>query len=359
MPLVVLVVLAAAMTASIANAESSVASQFETVRTVAKPVERAAPTYPLGELRANRQGWVDLSYVVTTTGEVVDPIVVDSSGSIAFERSAMRAVEKFVYQPATVNGEPVQQCETKVRISFALDDPTGAVSRSFYNRYRRIEKALDKDDLEKAQRLIDEGFEAKHITMAENAWLWTASARLYGRQGDKDKQLVAIRRATTRRDWVDDKLYPNLLTVRTSLLLEKGLYAEAIVSFSALEKTGVSNEHTAMLERSISRIEDTINTDRIISVPAELEAEEDCADCQAKWRYKPLRREFRIANVEGKLDTIEFRCPWQRFVDGIEDSGVQIWEMPESWGSCTIFVFGEPGTTFDLYEVPSGYMSAN
>lgn len=340
------------------QAETSDTPDFDTYRTSAKPVERPAPFYPGIELRRQRQGWVDLSYVVTTEGTVIDPIVIDSSGSTAFERQAMRAVEKFVYEPATINGEPVQQCETRVRITFALDDPVDGVSRRFYGRYRKIEKALDANDLEKAEQLIDETFDSSKLTMAENAWLWTASARLYGRKGDKDGQLMAVKRATTRREWVNENLYPNLLTLKTSLLLEKALYAEAIASYAALEETGISNDHTAALERSIRIIEDAVNTDQILSVSAGIEANDECIDCPTSWRYKPLRRQFRIANVDGNLNTIEFRCPWQRFVDGIEDTDEQTWEMPQEWGSCSIFVFGEPGSTFEFHEVPS-YMSAN
>jgi len=47
----------------------------------AKPIKRIAPHYPRSELTQGRQGWVQLSYVVTTAGEIVDPVVENSSGT--------------------------------------------------------------------------------------------------------------------------------------------------------------------------------------------------------------------------------------------------------------------------------------
>ncbi len=61
--------------------------------TFARAVERVAPTYPRLELNSGNQGWVRLSFVVTENGEVVDPIVTDSSGGHRFEREALRSIK--------------------------------------------------------------------------------------------------------------------------------------------------------------------------------------------------------------------------------------------------------------------------
>ena len=100
----------------------------------AKPVKRTPPSYPRAELVRNQQGWVQLSYVVTPEGEVIDPVVEDSSGSRLFERAALRTVRQWSYEPATWDEQPVQQCQTKVMITFALEDVGKKVSRKFANR---------------------------------------------------------------------------------------------------------------------------------------------------------------------------------------------------------------------------------
>ena len=326
-------------------------AEFDTVRKSAFPLERPAPAYPINELRRGQQGWVELSYVVTADGQVVDPIVMDSSGSRAFERTARRAVENFVYEPATVNGQAVQQCQTKVRISFALEGhQPGTVSRKFRSRYKRVVKAIDNGDVDTATTLLEKEFDADKLTMSEISWLWTLRTRLAAINGDKDAQLIAVRRATASPNWIDERLYPNLLTVRTTLEIENGLYADALTSFSKLRDTGVDNANTAALTRAIEKIEDFAHNDQVFAVPAEIDAKPDCEDCRPNWQYEPLRRTFRLVNVDGDLHNLELRCQWRRVIDKITSG--ETWSMPADWGPCTVVIFGTPGSRFELQEIP-------
>jgi protein TonB len=67
------------------------------------------------------EGYVDMSFTVTTTGTVRDPIVLFSTSSL-FERAATRAVMKFKYKPRVVDGIPVDVVGVKTRISFQIED---------------------------------------------------------------------------------------------------------------------------------------------------------------------------------------------------------------------------------------------
>lgn len=85
------------------------------------PIVRVAPVYPARALSRGLEGFVDLSFTVTTTGTVKDPIVIQSTSSL-FERAAVRAVLKFKYKPRVVDGVPVDVPGVKTRISFQLED---------------------------------------------------------------------------------------------------------------------------------------------------------------------------------------------------------------------------------------------
>ena len=85
------------------------------------PIVRVAPVYPARALSRGLEGFVDLSFTVTTTGTVKDPIVLQSTSSL-FERAAIRAVLKFKYKPRVVDGVPVEVPGVKTRISFQLED---------------------------------------------------------------------------------------------------------------------------------------------------------------------------------------------------------------------------------------------
>lgn len=100
----------------------------------AEPLSQPAPRYPRIEIVRDRQGWVQLSYVVTADGNVIDPVVESSSGSELFEKAAMRSVNRCTYKPATWDGVPVQQCHTQVMITFALEGMGTDVTRKSIRR---------------------------------------------------------------------------------------------------------------------------------------------------------------------------------------------------------------------------------
>jgi len=85
------------------------------------PIVRVAPVYPSRALSRGLEGFVDMSFTVTTTGTVKDPIVLQSTSSL-FERAATRAVLKFKYKPRVVDGIPVEVPGVKTRITFELED---------------------------------------------------------------------------------------------------------------------------------------------------------------------------------------------------------------------------------------------
>jgi protein TonB len=85
------------------------------------PIVRVAPVYPARALSRGIEGYVDMSFTVTTTGTVKDPIVVFSTSSL-FERAAIRAVLKFKYKPRVVDGQPVEVPGVKTRITFKIEE---------------------------------------------------------------------------------------------------------------------------------------------------------------------------------------------------------------------------------------------
>ena len=85
------------------------------------PIVRVAPVYPARALSRGIEGYVDMSFTVTTAGTVKDPFVLFSTISL-FERAATRAVLKFKYKPRVVDGVPVDVAGVKTRISFQIEE---------------------------------------------------------------------------------------------------------------------------------------------------------------------------------------------------------------------------------------------
>lgn len=330
-------------------ATSATADDSTSKQVYAKPVDRSAPRYPSSELRKRQQGWVELNYVVTKEGEVVEPVVEASSGSRAFERAALNTVTNWRYEPAMLNGEPIQQCKTAVRISFALEGAQSEVSRNFYRKYRKIDKTLTKGDVESASAELEKAFELKGLTLGELSWLWALQARLAGLEEDREEQLVAVRRAlAVSKDWIPSELRSGLLTTQVVLELQRNNFAAALDAYSDLQ--AIDDANTADLDPIIQNIRKHIDGDELLVSAAVIGGDGSCESCSSQWRYQPMRRAIEIADVDGTLGNLELRCEWQRFVDKARENVA--WRIPASWGECSVVVFGETGSTFKLVELP-------
>lgn len=82
-------------------------------------VKNTAPRYPTAAMRANQEGWVELSFTITSGGDVSDVKVVDAQPRHVFDRAAIDAVSRWKYQPATQEGTPVASTKRQ-RIEFKL-----------------------------------------------------------------------------------------------------------------------------------------------------------------------------------------------------------------------------------------------
>ena len=85
------------------------------------PIVRVAPVYPARALSRGVEGYVDMSFTVTTAGTVKDPVVLFSTSSL-FDRAATQAVLKFKYKPRVVDGQPVEVPNVKTRITFLIEE---------------------------------------------------------------------------------------------------------------------------------------------------------------------------------------------------------------------------------------------
>jgi len=102
-----------------ATQTAAAASPADAATHAAVLVKNTAPRYPTAAMRSNQEGWVELSFTITTGGDVSDVKVVDAQPRHVFDRAAMDAVSRWKYQPATQDGTPVASTKRQ-RIEFKL-----------------------------------------------------------------------------------------------------------------------------------------------------------------------------------------------------------------------------------------------
>jgi len=83
-------------------------------------IRRVPAEYPDAAARKGIEGAVDLSFVVSPSGEVQDVTVLHAEPSAVFNHAAVTAVRRWKYQPRMVNGVAVEG-RVQLRMTFKLD----------------------------------------------------------------------------------------------------------------------------------------------------------------------------------------------------------------------------------------------
>ncbi len=85
-------------------------------------VMRVQPAYPSDAIVRQLEGFVTVEYDVAANGRTMNHRIVESSHRV-FEKNAIKAAERFRYQPRTVDGEPIETSGIRSRFRFELDTP--------------------------------------------------------------------------------------------------------------------------------------------------------------------------------------------------------------------------------------------
>ena len=92
----------------------------ETIEIEVSRSYQAPATYPRKALRLEREGYVIIEFDVDQDGSVIDPYVLEGEPAGLFNRAAMKSIRKWIYEPSTYDGVPVQVNDVQVKINFNL-----------------------------------------------------------------------------------------------------------------------------------------------------------------------------------------------------------------------------------------------
>ena len=92
----------------------------ETIEVAVERIYSPGADYPRSALRKGTEGFVVVEFDVSPDGEVVDPYIVETDQPGSFERSVMRTIRRWAYEPYVHNGVPVTVNDVKARFTFKL-----------------------------------------------------------------------------------------------------------------------------------------------------------------------------------------------------------------------------------------------
>ena len=86
----------------------------------ALPLARIEPTYPNRAASRGIEGFVIVEFDVSETGQVINAFLLGAEPPAVFNRAALRAIERWKYNPRIVNGKAVKMTGLRTRFSFSL-----------------------------------------------------------------------------------------------------------------------------------------------------------------------------------------------------------------------------------------------
>lgn len=85
------------------------------------PLVRIEPDYPPRAAERGVEGWVVLQFTITPAGTVKDAKVVDAEPKGIFDAAAVKAVERWKYNPKVEGGVAVERRGVQVMLTFKLE----------------------------------------------------------------------------------------------------------------------------------------------------------------------------------------------------------------------------------------------
>lgn len=87
----------------------------------AMPLYRVEPRYPSRAMKQGAQGWVKMSFTIDTLGRPIDIKIMDAKPRRLFNKSAVKALRKWKYQPKLEEGKAIMQVNQTVTLEFKLE----------------------------------------------------------------------------------------------------------------------------------------------------------------------------------------------------------------------------------------------
>ncbi len=329
--------------------------------TPAEPIQRTPPSYPGRALSQGREGWAKVSFIISEEGEVIEPMIEDSSHG-DFDAPTLRAIEKWRYKPATLDGKPVEQSMVQTVIRYQLATSAGATQK-FVKKYRDIYDLIVAQNLAEAGALLQE-LEEGRLNFYEEAWLWWMKYVYLDATGTAAPS--ALERALAKAlgssekeydDYLQADVYVSALQRLFAVRARSGDFSGAVMAYEQLKASETAQSSRlytdviTSLEPAHTEIMGLVEGPDILRQAARVEEND-------YWVHRMLRRSFAIGDVQGgDLDVVDVRCTRKnRRFDSLPTDAVL--KIPDSWGDCGVYVKGDVGTTFSFEEYPDSYANA-
>lgn len=324
----------------LALSNTSLANQPETENqyVAPTPIKRIAPKYPKRALKHGQEGWVLMSFVVSDEGQVSDVIVEESNGFSRFEKAAVKAVQRWQYTPASLNGLPVNSAKNRVRLEFRLSE-NSPVRDSVRRKFLSIAKLVDTGDMVKAKTELEQLTTATPWKLSEDAYIGLLEAWVYA-DTDQERFIQGLHRSIR---FEDTALTPQLYLVSLKELFaaeaNMGEYAKALQTAEQLKPLLAELPEEQAFLKTVEKFEHQVAASKQLKTKANISH-------RKHWQQELVGNAIKLDVLDGKVKDVQARC--DKHYQSLSLKQGEAVAIPEAWGNCTLLVKGNTGTKLEL-----------
>jgi hypothetical protein len=289
-----------------------------------------------------REGWVKLRYSVLADGTTADVRVVDAMPAGLDPLAALVAVQAWGFEPAMADGVPIDWHNNLAVIAFNREQAVHEAWPEFAETYEEVADLTSRARYAEAKSRNERMQSELAVTLEEMAFAQMQLAAIEHALADPHAALDAIRRATEPavHQLADEELML-ALEHRFTLEIELGLAADALETYERRIERGRLQSRDAM-----ARLGEALG--QTLTAPETSLAVQGRIGGGGQWEHSLTWPVFAVGDVDGRNENLEVECNRNKAALPFE-ADVQM-TIPAGWGECVLFVRGEPGTTFVVYE---------
>ena len=285
------------------------------------PLEKENPRYPREAVKQGIEGWVTLHYMVSPSGSPYEIEIVDSSGNKSLEQAAKRAAKKFKYEPAQMNGSPID-AGAATRIQFQFSGGTSGVSVKFWKLYRRFQKAAQNGNLKDMEVLITKINDFETRDLHEASIRYIAQGSYAQRINDQEGVRLAFTRALDLDEdqdgaYLTKKQRPNLLVALMQAQVATHHFKDALDTWEKVAVLIEDPQRKSRLQRQADQIQKFIQEGGPIEVTGRIRG-------HYRYKYRLISNSFSVSSINGRLAEAQIYC----------DRGMKGFALEEDMSNC-------------------------
>jgi len=287
-----------------------------------------------------REGWVEIKFMVSETGETYDIQITDSFGGESFENAARDAVEATTFVPATQSDQPVASI-MRLRLLFKMEGGTSGASQGFARRMRRFSKALEAGDIARAGQVLDEVKKKGLVNYYEGAHFWFRKAQFHERRGDDILKWDAIENTLQMGPgYIGAEVYDDLAAMLMSHYLGTENLSGAVYLPKQLERVNADS--------ALQRLAPVIERIRALHDEPGILLTDTALSPDGRWFSYLLKPMFSVEAEAGEVERIELNCNGKVVRLPYTTQNLR---APRGKGECSVELVGLPGAQISFRQI--------